>query len=103
MTHTHFSPPGGILKREFLAPFGLSVNSAAKAMNIPRSRLNQIVRGERTITADTALRLGRFFGTGAEFWMNLQTHYDLAEAETSSRKKLLRIPDVREFVEQIEA
>jgi addiction module HigA family antidote len=103
MAVTHFSPPGGILKREFLDAYGLSVNAAAKAMNIPRSRLNQIVRGERAISADTALRLGLFFGTDAQFWMNLQSHYDLAEAEASSRKKMRNIPAVKKFVEQIGA
>ena len=61
-------------------------------MAIPRSRLNEIVRGERTITAESALRLGQFFQTGAPFWLNLQSHYDLAIAEKSIRKHLLRIP-----------
>ncbi|MBI3419707.1 MAG: HigA family addiction module antidote protein [Proteobacteria bacterium] len=99
MAKIHFSLPGSILKRQFLEDFGLSVNAAAKAMGIPRSRLNQIVRGERSISADTALRLGKFFGNGPEFWMNLQTHYDLAEAEASGHKKLKHIPAVQEVIE----
>ena len=89
---THFSPPGHILKREFLEPFDLSVNAAATAMKIPRSRLNEIVLGTRAITVDTALRLGRFFNTGAVFWINLQSHYDLAEAEAASYQVIASIP-----------
>ncbi len=91
MAKTHFSHPGGILKREFLAEYGLSVSAAAKAMNIPRTRLNDIVRGQRGITPETALRLGRLFGNGAAFWVNLQAHYDLAEAETKVGNALKKI------------
>jgi addiction module HigA family antidote len=91
MTRTHFSHPGGILKREFLAEYGLSVNAAAKAMNIPRTRLNDIVRGKRGITPGTALRLGRLFDNGAAFWVNLQAHYDLAEATAGAGTTLKKI------------
>lgn len=99
MTQTHFSPPGGILKRHFLDGFGLSVSAAARAMEIPRSRLNQIVRGERAITADTALRLGQFFDNGAQFWLNLQTHYDLSVATKTIAKEVRRIPKASQMVE----
>ena len=91
MAKTHFSHPGGILKRQFLAEYDLSVNAAATAMNIPRTRLNDIVRGKHGISPETALRLGRLFGNGAAFWINLQTRYDLAEAEVREKKALMKI------------
>jgi addiction module HigA family antidote len=94
---THFSPPGGILKREFLDGYHISISQAAAAMGMHRSRLNEIVVGTRAITADTALRLGQFFQTGAAFWLNLQSHYDLAVAEKSIHKNLLRIPHAAEL------
>jgi len=72
--------PGEILSAEFLQPMGLSVYAAAKAINVPRSRLNDIVLGRRAISADTALRLARFLGTTPEFWVNLQSRYDLRVA-----------------------
>lgn len=81
-------PPGEILKEEFLDPFGLSSYALAKELNVPTNRVTGIVNGERAITADTALRLSRYFGTTAAFWMNLQTHYDL---EVTSRKEAARI------------
>ena len=79
--------PGGILGDEFLKPMGISVYALAKAIKVPRSRVNEIVLGRRGITADTALRLARFFGTTAEFWVNLQARYDLEVAkETAGRR-----------------
>src|SRR5579863_9927255 len=85
MKKTHYLHPGEILKIEFLDEYGLSVKAAAEAMRMPRSRLNDIVRGTRGITADTALRLSRYFGRSAQFWMDLQTHYDLVEAEAQKK------------------
>lgn len=76
--------PGEILAEEFLAPLGLSVNALAMALRVPANRIGAIVKGERSVTADTALRLARFFGTSAEFWMNLQAMYDLTKAKTES-------------------
>ncbi len=73
--------PGEILREEFLEPMGLSVYALAKAIKVPRSRVNDIVLGRRTITADTALRLARYFGTTPEFWINLQARYDLEMAK----------------------
>jgi addiction module HigA family antidote len=70
--------PGDILKHEFLAPLGMSVYALAAALQVPRTRLNDIVLGRRSVTAETALRLARFFGTSARFWLNLQSAYDLA-------------------------
>ena len=73
--------PGEILKTDFLEPLGLSVNALSQAVKLPRTRLNDIVRGRRGITADTAMRLARYFGVSAQFWMNLQSHYELEVAE----------------------
>src|SRR5438067_1198206 len=69
--------PGEILREEFLTPFGISQNRLAKDMSVPPRRINEIVHGKRSITADTALRLARYFGTSERFWLNLQTHYEL--------------------------
>jgi addiction module HigA family antidote len=69
--------PGEILLEEFLKPLSLSQYQLAKGLGVPARRINEIVHGERRITADTALRLARFFGTSERFWMNLQTRYDL--------------------------
>ena len=73
--------PGEILAEEFLRPLGLSINALAMALRVPANRMGAIVKGQRSVTADTALRLARFFGTSAEFWMNLQTMYDLSKAK----------------------
>ena len=69
--------PGEILREEFLTPPSLTPYAVAKALRVPRTRIERLAREETPITADTALRLGRYFGTGAEFWMNLQSTYDL--------------------------
>jgi antitoxin HigA-1 len=69
--------PGEILYEEFLAPLALSQYQLAKEINVPPRRINEIVHGQRRITADTALRLARFFGTSERFWLNLQARYDL--------------------------
>jgi addiction module HigA family antidote len=82
--------PGAILKSDFLEPIELSVNALSQAINVPRTRLNDIVRGRRGITADTALRLARYFGVGAQFWMNLQSHYELELAEEAYGDRLGR-------------
>jgi len=73
--------PGEILKEEFLDPMGISQNRLALDLHVPAPRVNGIVRGKRAITADTAVRLGVYFGTGPEFWQNLQSHYDLCIAQ----------------------
>ncbi|MFQ5676544.1 MAG: HigA family addiction module antitoxin [bacterium] len=72
--------PGEVLLEEFLKPMAISQNALARAINVPPRRINEIVLGKRSITADTALRLARAFGTSAQFWMGLQTDYDLEEA-----------------------
>ena len=82
MAENEFSPvtPGEMLKEEFLSEYGLSQNQIAKAVGISPNRIAEIVNNRRHITADTALRLGLYFGNSPEFWMNLQTHYDLKVA-----------------------
>ncbi len=75
-------PPGEILHEEFLKPLGLTANALAKAIGVaPPNRITAILKDERGITGDTAIRLGTFFKTSAEFWMNLQMTYDLRNAE----------------------
>jgi addiction module HigA family antidote len=69
--------PGEILLEEFLIPLGISQSRLAKETNVPARRISEIVHGTRSISADTALRLARFFGTTERFWLNLQAHYDL--------------------------
>ena len=71
--------PGEILEEEFLKPMGLTQYRLAKDLGVPPRRINQIVKGERAITADTALRLGRFFKMAPQFWLNLQAQYDLEQ------------------------
>ncbi|MGC1677396.1 MAG: HigA family addiction module antitoxin [Candidatus Binataceae bacterium] len=82
-----FAPvtPGEMLKEEFLAEYGLSQNQLAKAIGISSNRIAEIVNNRRRISADTALRLGLYFGNSAEFWLNLQTHYDLKIARKNLR------------------
>src|SRR5215831_10577887 len=82
--------PGEIIKEEILVPLNLSVRQLAKALAINAPRLKDIVRGRRGISADTALRLARFLGTSAEFWMNLQTSYELRVVRDASQKQIER-------------
>lgn len=85
--------PGEVLGEEFLGPLGMSVNALATALRVPATRVGAIVKGERSVTADTALRLARFFNTSAEFWMNLQAMHDLTKARMESGKTIER--DIR--------
>jgi len=73
--------PGRTIVEDVLRPLGMSVNALAKELHIPTTRLNEIVRGRRGVTADTALRLARYLGTTAQFWLNLQSTYDLRVVE----------------------
>jgi addiction module HigA family antidote len=82
--------PGEILRDEFLIPMGISVYELAKALKVPRSRTNDIVLGRRAITADTAMRLGRYFSMSPEFWINLQARYDLDLANRTVKLKSSR-------------
>lgn len=73
--------PGEVLMEDFIKGFGITQNKLAVSIKVPPRRINEIVHGERAITADTALRLGRYFGIDAQFWLNLQSHYDLELAQ----------------------
>ena len=80
--------PGEILREEYMLPLGLSANALARALGVTPARINDIVRGRRAITADTALRLARYFGTDARSWMNLQSIHDLRVAEIAQAKRI---------------
>ena len=90
MSKRDFGPihPGEILLEEFLTPKGITQYRLAKDISVPQRRIGEIVHGRRAITADTALRLGRFFGMEAQFWINLQARYDLLKAEDALATRL---------------
>ncbi|MDO9299570.1 HigA family addiction module antitoxin [Bradyrhizobium sp.] len=82
--------PGEVLREKFLVPLGLSARALAKELDVSANRLTEIMRGARDVTADTAIRLGRYFGTDPRFWLNLQAAHDLSKAEkTQSYKKIV--------------
>jgi addiction module HigA family antidote len=85
--------PGEVLSKEFLKPLGMSTNALAIALRVPATRIGAIVKGERSVTADTALRLARFFDTSPELWMNLQAMHDLTKTRIENGKAIAR--DVR--------
>jgi addiction module HigA family antidote len=82
--------PGEILREDFLKPAGLTANALARALKVPAPRINEVVRKRRGISADTALRLARYFGGDARSWLNLQTAYDLRVAEIALAKRVAR-------------
>jgi addiction module HigA family antidote len=86
--------PGEVLFEEFLKPLEISAYRLSKEISIPQTRISQIIKGKRRITADTALRLSRFFGTSAKFWLGLQDDYDI-EQETNHRKNELE--NIKQF------
>lgn len=83
--------PGEVLREEFMQPLGLSSNALAKALGVTPARINEIVREKRGISADTALRLSRFFGTDVQSWLNLQQHYEVSCAQDALGKALAAI------------
>jgi addiction module HigA family antidote len=87
--------PGEILLEEYLKPLGISQNKLGRDLNVPAQRINEIVRGQRAITVDTALRLARYFQTSPQFWLNLQARYDLEMAEETRLVEQI-IREVRE-------
>ena len=87
--------PGEILLEEFLTPMGISQNRLALDIRVPPRRINEIVHGKRRVTADTALRLGRYFGMSAQFWLGLQMDYDLDTEEDKLGKRL--VEEVRQY------
>jgi addiction module HigA family antidote len=80
--------PGEILREDFLVPLGMTPHALSKALSVPPARVNEVIREERGITPDTALRLARFFGGDAQSWLNLQTAYDLKVAEKEVAKRI---------------
>lgn len=92
MTYNRMRPihPGEILREEYLVPIGLSVNALAMALRVPTTRLHEIVNERRRVTADTALRLARYFGGDAQSWMNLQAAYDLRSTEAEHGEEITR-------------
>ena len=82
--------PGTVLRLDLLEPLGMSINQLAKELRVPANRLSQIVRGKRGITADTSLRLGRYFGFSPEYWLNMQAHHDLEVIRRQSIGKIER-------------
>ena len=83
--------PGEILREEFMLPLGISSNALARAVSVTPARINEIVRERRSITADTALRLARFFGTDVQSWMNLQSNYDIECAQAQAGRTITHI------------
>lgn len=90
--------PGEQLREEFMVPLGLSSNALARALNVTPARINEIVRETRGISADTALRLARFFNTSHQFWLNLQSNYDVQCAEDLGGKVIARIQPLQAAV-----
>lgn len=80
--------PGEVLMEDFIEGFGITQNKLAVSIGVPPRRINEIVHGKRGITADTAVRLSKYFGTSAEFWMNLQSHYELRIERRALREQL---------------
>jgi addiction module HigA family antidote len=83
--------PGEILSEEFLKPMGVSAYRLSKGTNIDQTRISEIIRGKRSVSADSALRFSRFFGNSPEFWLNLQAHYDLEQKRREMEKDLKKI------------
>ena len=82
--------PGEVLREEYLVPLGMSARALGKALGVPANRITQIMRGERDVSADTAIRLGRYFRTDPRFWLNLQSAYDLSKAQIENNYSTVR-------------
>jgi addiction module HigA family antidote len=87
--------PGEVLREEFLTPLNLTAYAVAAAIDVPRTRVERLAREETPVTADTALRLGKFFGTPAAFWMNIQARFDLERAEDELTPQIRKIQTYR--------
>ena len=86
--------PGEVLKEEFLSPFGISAYRLSKELSIPQTRISEILRGNRRITADTALRLSKYFGNSAKFWLGLQDDFDIEEENRSHSAEINSIKPI---------
>ena len=95
-TRTPFPHPGETIREDYLKPLGMSVNRLAIELRVPATRMLEIVNGRRGISADTALRLARYFNTTPKFWLNLQTSYDLAVAADAKQAQIERTVQPRE-------
>jgi addiction module HigA family antidote len=82
--------PGEVLHEEYLVPLGMSARALSKALGVPANRITEIMRGERDVSADTAIRLGRYFRTDPRFWLNLQSAYDLSKAQIENNYSTVR-------------
>jgi antitoxin HigA-1 len=82
--------PGEVLREEYLVPLGMSARALGKALGVPANRITEIMRGERDVSADTAIRLGRYFRSDPRFWLNLQSAYDLSKAQTENNYSTVR-------------
>jgi len=91
-----FPHPGETIREDYLKPLGMSVNALALELRVPATRMLEIVNGRRGITADTALRLARYFNTTPKFWLNLQTSYDLAVTAEAKQEQIARMVHPRE-------
>ena len=98
-THRQPTHPGEMLLEEFLTPMGITQQELANAIHVPYQRINEIVRGRRGVTPSTALRLAKFFGVSADFWLNLQLRWDLYNAQQIEQDELARI-ETRRFSSQ---
>ena len=87
--------PGVVLREEFLEPLGMAGNALARQLRVPATRIGEILREKRAVTADTALRLARYFGTTPEFWLNLQTAFDLSKAREQKGQEIEKNVNVR--------
>lgn len=87
--------PGEVLMEDFIEGFGITQNKLAVSIGVPPRRINEIVHGKRGVSADTALRLAQYFGTSAEFWINLQSYYDLDRAEDRAGEKIAAIAPLK--------
>ena len=86
--------PGEILQEEFLVPLAISAYKLSKDIGIPQTRVSQILKGKRRITADTALRLSKYFGTSAKFWLGLQDDFDIEEEQKNKKDEIAAIPTI---------
>jgi len=95
MEHLNNIHPGEVLKEEFLEPLGISAYRLAKDTFLPQTRISEIIKGKRRITADTALRFSKFFGTSAKFWLGLQNDYDIEEEKIQKKNELNNIKTIK--------
>ena len=101
MAKIPMTTPGEVLLEDFLKPYGISRNKLATDIRVPANRIGAIIAGQREITADTAFRLGKYFRTGPEFWLNLQTLYNLRTAAEAMQTELQFIPECSAVVQAL--